>query len=837
MEELLDQLLRLSQNCGEVNTSSMQDVGGSYLERSHGSSSSSNCSWISESSCGCHSPRPLIGKSSLIFHRKPILPPVICGQARSEMLAYKAKAIQKEEIRREKNRGKLLSRVEEILSSISSGATSSTASQESSPRCPVAYSTVSKDTAFASVEQNIRDPETEGDHQTCVQNSIKHTNTCSWNNLVFPKPSQSDMPSPTRTQEPSQVDPYKQSFQNLVQKFTASDSFLNSSCNSEVSDCGPVLKTQDLAISDCVTSLPPVSENTDLCESSNTIKPTESNGTPQTDQESCEPHFFSTDDTYFEGSTFTERASDIDLMACQLVNDVLKEVRTELESGAAVMKFGGSDNAQSEEKAKETNLWKNISDENINSPNSSIESKLSENQNATVKSAKALKQLGLPQHIAPITPLLDCSDVNDTMHPEVFDSDREKGCCKTLSNVASILEEKAVASRFTELETSLHSVLSESSGDIPRSAHRMYDSDVTTSVMSHAVISPKTDCCEAELTTKSVTPCRVRRNSYSLDAPSPFLVSSRDQHTFAFDADDEMSLVTADGSNMCHEVMRSLELLSDSEDVPISDSFTSPLLHKQDCVKLKGRDKSAVEHYCQALELKHKKEMAELQYKHELMLVKFHKELMPENKPKSDGIPANAGCLSRLSKTDLHVGANYPNLARQTVDEKMHKRWCKLSALVKGHLTRQLLGSHHVQSIMQTIRDTSRTILSIQNERSLADTNMHCLQDATLVNRLMQQLQASLIEFHEVFFDLSAAEQMNLIKQSDSMSKRNPKTNRHAGLRLSSATLKSMQRKKLDRKKQSVEVLGKSKKMNSPVGKTHKQVKSKISYIWKGTKN
>ena len=60
--------------------------------------------------------------------------------------------------------------------------------------------------------------------------------------------------------------------------------------------------------------------------------------------------------------------------------------------------------------------------------------------------------------------------------------------------------------------------------------------------------------------------------------------------------------------------------------------------------------------------------------------------------------------------------------------------WCKLSALVKGHLTRQLFYSRSSVQLMQCIRDTSRTLIALQ-----ADP-LNTEEEHVLIERLYAQV-------------------------------------------------------------------------------------------------
>nr|XP_039255404.1 probable WRKY transcription factor protein 1 [Styela clava] len=95
---------------------SLRDASSTSLDRS-GNSSSTTGSW--NSSCSCHSMSSLSqSKSAFVFHKQAILPPLLCSSSRTEMKVYKMKAVEREQRRKEKEKQRLISRVEAILSSV-----------------------------------------------------------------------------------------------------------------------------------------------------------------------------------------------------------------------------------------------------------------------------------------------------------------------------------------------------------------------------------------------------------------------------------------------------------------------------------------------------------------------------------------------------------------------------------------------------------------------------------------------------------------------------------------------------------------------------------------------
>ncbi len=84
----------------------------------------------------------------------------------------------------------------------------------------------------------------------------------------------------------------------------------------------------------------------------------------------------------------------------------------------------------------------------------------------------------------------------------------------------------------------------------------------------------------------------------------------------------------------------------------------------------------------------------------------------------------------------------------------------RLSALVRGYLTRRLLATDRVQAILQTIRDTT-TCLKELNQGSLTILP----SDVELHRRLIQQLNGAITAFHEVFTHWGVSERMLAIRR------------------------------------------------------------------------
>ncbi|XP_078612096.1 uncharacterized protein LOC144882271 isoform X2 [Branchiostoma floridae x Branchiostoma japonicum] len=137
------------------------------------------------------------------------------------------------------------------------------------------------------------------------------------------------------------------------------------------------------------------------------------------------------------------------------------------------------------------------------------------------------------------------------------------------------------------------------------------------------------------------------------------------------------------------------------------------------------------------------------------------------------------------------------------VPPRLQSKFERLSAAVKGYLTRRLLRTEKLQALRKTIKDTTELIMTLQQETPIRK-GMVTTQDAELVQRVMVQLQAALLEVHDVFFQLPVQGQMAIISHDRNiqeerkmkMNKAEPKAAEKRPSRLSSATQKALQRKR-----------------------------------------
>ncbi|XP_075559115.1 uncharacterized protein LOC142590639 isoform X2 [Dermacentor variabilis] len=168
---------------------------------------------------------------------------------------------------------------------------------------------------------------------------------------------------------------------------------------------------------------------------------------------------------------------------------------------------------------------------------------------------------------------------------------------------------------------------------------------------------------------------------------------------------------------------------------------------------------------------------------------------------------------SSLASTSIHL-----DLLSET-RQSLHPRWrrCfdRLTAMARGHLTRRLMKTHRVQSIIQTIKDTLECALCLHGEPHIR-SGLVTPQDVELHQRLITQLTSACYELHDVFFNIPVAERMQLIAQLRSQKARphvriTEGSTEQAPKKLSLATQKVLERRlsKLTGRGQNPKVEGK----------------------------
>lgn len=174
----------------------------------------------------------------------------------------------------------------------------------------------------------------------------------------------------------------------------------------------------------------------------------------------------------------------------------------------------------------------------------------------------------------------------------------------------------------------------------------------------------------------------------------------------------------------------------------------------------------------------------------------------------SNSLPADlSSAASRLEQSvrpqDVSLASSVHLDLLSETRQSLHPRWrrCfdRLTAMARGHLTRRLMKTQRVQSIIQTIRDTLECALRLHGEPHIR-SGLVTPQDVELHQRLITQLTSACHELHDVFFDIPVAERMQLIGQLRSHRKARVPADgagrqEARGGRISSATQKVLERR------------------------------------------
>ncbi|KAK7500902.1 hypothetical protein BaRGS_00007782 [Batillaria attramentaria] len=165
------------------------------------------------------------------------------------------------------------------------------------------------------------------------------------------------------------------------------------------------------------------------------------------------------------------------------------------------------------------------------------------------------------------------------------------------------------------------------------------------------------------------------------------------------------------------------------------------------------------------------------------------------------GILSPSTLMFNTSASSTSPKVRRPVLRSPAYEPGMKEKFDKLTATGRGFLTRCLLNSDKVQGLVKTIKDTREFAFSFQSETPIKKGNFTS-QDRNLLERIVAQLQAALLDVHEIFFDTSIPEQMALIEQTRMNSRERSfklstdESVRGSGPRISAATLKALERKK-----------------------------------------
>lgn len=140
--------------------------------------------------------------------------------------------------------------------------------------------------------------------------------------------------------------------------------------------------------------------------------------------------------------------------------------------------------------------------------------------------------------------------------------------------------------------------------------------------------------------------------------------------------------------------------------------------------------------------------------------------------------PAVSPVSSQVSGKVLADNVPKPTMSRNNGPEK-------ISAAVKGFLTRRLLSCPKVVSLRKTIQECVKLLEEIDNSHT------------DFINRINNQLESSRQEIHAIFFDKTLEERMALIRQSRELPKK--KSIKNKVPQLSYATQKYQMRKKAEK--------------------------------------
>ncbi|RXN02200.1 Ethanolamine-phosphate cytidylyltransferase [Acipenser ruthenus] len=162
-------------------------------------------------------------------------------------------------------------------------------------------------------------------------------------------------------------------------------------------------------------------------------------------------------------------------------------------------------------------------------------------------------------------------------------------------------------------------------------------------------------------------------------------------------------------------------------------------------------------------------------------------ELSKEQTTVGQSAPAKASLTSSII---LHNKA-YPSSTVSQPRNFMFVTHAKMAAVVKGYLTRRLLRTERLTHLIRTI------------QTMLYGKNKCCGPEEFLFTMLLFQLRSALYEVHDIFFNLSASERMQIISHVWKLQKqrqfkqRGHNRNPDKGMSvLSAATLKVLERKR-----------------------------------------
>ncbi|KAI4876915.1 hypothetical protein NFI96_030225 [Prochilodus magdalenae] len=140
----------------------------------------------------------------------------------------------------------------------------------------------------------------------------------------------------------------------------------------------------------------------------------------------------------------------------------------------------------------------------------------------------------------------------------------------------------------------------------------------------------------------------------------------------------------------------------------------------------------------------------------------------------------------------------------EVLNPEQQRALCRLTAVARGFLTRQLLKTEKVKHLCQTVKDTQEFISSFHKEAP-QKRNTLSDQDLSLQERVRAQLRAALFDIHDIFFEMTLDERLALLQQDRELrTERKLREMEKAKSPKEKMILSAATQKVLDRKKQRV---------------------------------
>ncbi|KAJ0058053.1 hypothetical protein NL108_007323 [Boleophthalmus pectinirostris] len=136
----------------------------------------------------------------------------------------------------------------------------------------------------------------------------------------------------------------------------------------------------------------------------------------------------------------------------------------------------------------------------------------------------------------------------------------------------------------------------------------------------------------------------------------------------------------------------------------------------------------------------------------------------------------------------------------EVITPELHRAYCRICAIARGFLTRQLLKTEKIKQLRQTVVDTQAFICSFQTEAPQKKVS-YTSQDLSLQERVRAQLRVALYDIHDIFFQIPLLQRLGLLQQDRELRLERKlrdmeKTKSSKDKILSAATQRSIDRKK-----------------------------------------